>query len=562
MSLLHTLVERTGIRHLPKETGEDGVRHYISAVQYTTELRRIELLPRRTINEMECQYLAKRMTELLKTNKGTMSLWPIQAIALMEIAEIGGAFCPVGVGMGKTLVSLLAPVVLESKNPVLLVPAALRDQTLAHVLPAMSKHWLLHSNLKVIGYSELSLEKNANMLNKIEPDLIVMDECHYIRHKQAGRTRRLVRYLRARPKTACVALSGTIANKSLKDWAHIAKWALNNNAPIPEKWQELSEWADALDVDVPDEQRPLPGALRKFCQTEGESIRAGFRRRLVETPGVIATKTDDLGCSLVVKKKNIAVPVQALRALEELRKTWETPNGDMLTQAIDVWRHARELALGFYYRWDPPAPREWMDARREWKRYAREVLKHNRRGLDTELQVWNESKRTPHPEWIEWKELKDTFKPNPVAEWISGFAVTACAEWLDTEEGIVWVEHRAFGEKLAELSGKPYFGAGDDSILRTDKKSIIASIGAHSEGKNLQRFSKNLVVVPPTSGKAWEQLLGRTHRAGQLADTVEVDLFLHVQELYGCFEKARSEAQYLEETYGHRQKLNYADIVI
>jgi hypothetical protein len=76
----------------------------------------------------------------------------------------------------------------------------------------------------------------------------------------------------------------------------------------------------------------------------------------------------------------------------------------------------------------------------------------------------------------------------------------------------------------------------------------------------LQRWSRNLVVAPPTSGKAWEQLLGRTHREGQQADEVSFEVFLPIQELKDCFERARADAKYLEETYGNRQKLNYADI--
>jgi hypothetical protein len=228
-------------------------------------------------------------------------------------------------------------------------------------------------------------------------------------------------------------------------------------------------------------------------------------------------------------------------------------------EAIELWRHVRELALGFWYRWDPPAPKEWMQARRAWKSYVAETLKTNRRNLDTELQVWNECKARPNKEWQEWKAIKDSFKPNSVAEWISDFALIDATNWLKEAEGICWVEHRAFGEALAKMSGCPYFGAGDDSILECREPGIIASIHAHSEGKNLQRYWSNLVVAPSASGKRWEQMLGRTHRHGQQADEVICELYVHEPELLASFGKALGDAKFFEDTFGNRQKLNYAD---
>jgi len=562
MALLHTLIERTGMKYLPRQVDEEGKRHYLGAVSYTSEFRRIEQLSRRQWDvEPLVSQLADFLTGELKTPAGTMKLWRVQAAALAEIAEVNGAFCPVGVGDGKTLISLLAPVMVGAQRPLLLVPAALRDKTLRYDLPFYSKHWKIPANtLSVVGYSEISLEKNADLLEAIAPDLIIFDECHYLRRHGAGRTRRVVRYLRAHPDVYCVALSGTVTNRSLKEWSHIVQWCLRDAAPLPAKWQELTEWSMALDADVPDEQRPLPGALKKFC-LPGETPRDGFRRRLIETPGIVATKENKLGTALRIFASKPAVPREIWRAIDKLRNTWQTPNGDELINAVDVWRHARELALGFYYRWDPAPPKDWMAARAAWKRYVREVLKHNRRGLDTELQVWNESAKAPHREWADWQAIKDIFKPNSVAEWISGFALAACAEWLN-EPGICWVEHIAFGERLAEYSGRHYYGAGANEIIDTKETSIVASIAAHSEGKNLQRFSRNLVTSPMTTGKAWEQLLGRTHREGQQADEVTCEVFLHFDELRNCFETARRDARYIEGTFGARQRLNFVDTVV
>jgi hypothetical protein len=563
VSLFDSLLARTGANR--DDVLEDAARkqqgRFSRSVIYTGEFRRIESLPRR---QWETDQRLEQVAEALHNAlaKGSMRLWPAQVAALYDIFLRKGAFLPIGVGQGKALISLLAPVMLTAQRPVLFVPAQLREQTKAKVLPLMRKHWLLHDGLQIFGYSELSLAKNAKMLEQLEPDLIILDECHRVKNKRAGRTRRLVRWFRENPHTRCVAMSGTISNRSLKDFAHIIEWCLGNYAPVPCKWQELTEWADAIDEKV---ENPVgPGALLKLCN-EGENVRQGFRRRLTDTPGVVATSEDSIGNSLRVEPLPVQVPADIAGMLQDLREMWETPNGDIISEAVELWRHARELALGFWYRWDPPAPREWLDARREWKAYVRETLKHNQRKLDTELQVWNECTRKPTPEWQVWKALKDTFKPNTVAEWVHPFAVEAAGDWLasctDQEPGICWIDQVAFGQELASHSGAPYFGAGDSSILDCKAPAIIASIHAHSEGKNLQRYCRNLVTAPMSSGKAWEQMLGRTHRQGQLADEVTCEVFFHAEELRASFDQALADARYLEDALGNRQKLNYADIV-
>ncbi len=202
-----------------------------------------------------------------------------------------------------------------------------------------------------------------------------------------------------------------------------------------------------------------------------------------------------------------------------------------------------------------------MEARRDWKKYVRETLKHNRRGLDTELQVWNECRTLSNVgEWQRWKDVKDEFKPNSVPVWIDDFAIRAARVWLEQEEGICWTEHTAFGKRLSEISGHKYYGAGDDSILDASGP-IIASIRSHGTGKNLQQWSKNLIVSLPPNGSTIEQLLGRTHRPGQSQDEVTNMIWLHTQELNNGLEKAFADARYLQESTGNRQKLLYADVI-
>jgi len=567
-TLLEQMMARTGRTKVPQYAKKSF--GYRAVVQRSAEYLRIAALPTREWDtEAYTNELIQVLTSELKTPQGNWTLNKIQAASINDIILYGGALLPVGVGQGKALISLLTPVVLNAARPVLFVPASLREQTNEIVLPQMRKLWQLHPGLKVIGYSELSLEKNAEMLWQLRPDLIVLDECDEIKNKSAGRTKRLTRYFRDYPNTKCVAMSGTISNRSLKDYAHIAHWCLKHNSPLPLSWQELTIWSDAIDEKVPDERRVAPGVLENFC-IEGENVRQGFRRRLTSTPGVIASAADDLGTALRIFKYDLDVPGIVWDQIENMRSTWETPNGETFSEAIDLWRHIRELSFGFFYRWDPSAPSDWLDARREWKSYVRETLKTNRRNLDTELQVWNECARTATvlKAWQDWRDIKDTFKPNPVAEWISDFALKVARIWLlerrwkSRGAGICWVEHVEFGRKLAEVSGLPYFGAGDSSILTTTEPAIIASVSAHGKGKNLQRYNRSLITMPSASGKTWEQVLGRLHRQGQKSDAVIYDVFLHVDELQSALVQARADAIYLEDTLGNRQKLNYADIVL
>jgi hypothetical protein len=573
MNFLEKLMHQSGTTKVPRYAKEGfGFRAIVTA---SSEFRRIDSLPRRTW-EAEAEHFQKVLTDEFRTLAGKMTLRIVQAVAIAEAVLYGGAFCPIGVGGGKALISLLAPLAMDSKRPLLVVPAQLREQTNRFVIPQMKQHWKLHPNLRVIGYSELSLEKNAQMLEEYRPDLIILDECHRLKNKKAGRTRRVLRYFKEHPETRCVAMSGTVSSRSIKDYAHIIEWCLGGGSPVPLRWQELTEWADCVDTKVPDDRRVGPGALRKWCD-EGENVRQGFRRRLVQTPGVIASKEGALGTSLqILQFGRLIIPVRIQFEIDKMRNTWETPNGDIITEAVELWRHIRELALGFYYRWDPPAPRDWLDARRAWKSCVRGTLKVSK-DFDTELQVWNAAKNKNsllgynfvpvYDAWKAWSKIKDTFKPNPVAEWLDDFALRACGQWLnqsvwkENDKRIVWVEHRAFGEALAKR-GWDYFGAGDNRILDTQQTAIVASIAAHGEGKNLERFSKNLIVSPPASGKVWEQVLGRTHRPGQEADEVTCEVFLDVPECRESFEQARRDAKYLEDSLGNVQKLNYADIVV
>ncbi len=536
------------------------------------EFLSVSALPRRRWQDAPDLDELVRLLSAELQHTDTDPLWAVQAAAIRDAHDLGGAFLPVGVGKGKTLASLLTPGVLQAKRPLLLIPAKLRKKTY-RAIETLGRAWKIHPGIRVHSYTELSLEKNAGLLEEISPDLIVMDEGHHLRNPNSGRTRRVHRYLKEHPETGVIAMSGSFTKESIRDYAHILRWCLKERTPLPESWGTLCDWADAIDARVPDDKRVEPGALLEWC-AEGETVRQGYQRRLNETPGVVNSPgVDNVDASLTIALWDFEPPRAIEAAFEKLEEKWETPNGDMITEAIDVARHSKDLAQGFWLRWDPPGPRDWMDARQAWKAYVRHTLGHNRRELDTELQVWNEVERwallgpkgSKQKEavdiWLDWKIVAPTFEPNSVPTWITNEVVAAAAKWAQENTGIVWVSRPAMGKAVAKAAGCRYYGAGDDGIL-DERESCVASIRAHGEGNDLQHFSESLVLAPPASGDVWEQLLGRMHRSGQEADEVKYTVYLPSERLREMFETVRQDAVYIEQTFGTRQKINFADVLI
>lgn len=382
------------------------------------------------------------------------------------------------------------------------------------------------------------------------------------------------------PKTRFVALSGTITMRSLRDYAHIIRWCLPYSSPLPNTQYDLEEWCAAIDEKIDDMQRLGVGALVQLCDAAdraridevGEHIalsitRKAYQKRLTETPGVVATSESLLGASLMISAVQPQLGSELDAAFTKLRVEWVTPDDHPIIDGFQLWRHARELACGFYYRWNPRPPEEWLNARRNWARFARDILAMHTPGLDSEMPVAKACAREelPNVEYLAWRAIRDTFIPNQEAVWVSEGTLKFAADWLKKNDGICWVEHIAFGERLAEMTGLSYYGAGG---LDKKKRMIedgqgqpcIASILANCEGRNLQQWNKSLVVSCPPSGKMWEQCLGRTHREGQEADEVSYEVVFACKEQMDGFYQALADARYLQDTLGSPQKLLYADL--
>lgn len=556
---------------------------------------------------------------------GYMKLRPRQAWALAEFFAGGGGLAMLGPGEGKTILGLLAPLLLGWERPLQIVPAGLRDKTLKVDIPLLSKHWRLPANLEVRSYEELSLVKFADYLEVQRiPGGIVADEVHALKNRGAGRTKRFLRFFEKHPETPFIGMSGSIVHRSVMDYGHLLQLALKNNAPVPIGFMELKTWADAIDEGVADEFRPRPGALLDFSDPSdvlytaeelvlrGEALdethaqklidldraRSGFRRRLLETPAVISSPDLSTNAGLIINELEMPEPPEAVKkAFMGLRSgAGALPSGELCATALEQNRHAKELVLGFYYRWlwpDGKVDRDWLEARRTWRKFVRQMTTrtHGGKHYDTELQVVNGVRQGLLKDEVydkkrdvmltdvykKWATIRDERKavwgspePPKKAEWISEYALEFVEQWMDTAPkvdgakgrgGIVWVESIGFLEKLRER-GHVCYGAGQNNIMHEKGDRMIVASMAHSVGKNLQAFSRCLFTSPLTSGKASEQALARLHRPGQSASDVFVDVMLGCRESWWSFFNARKDARYIERTLGQRQRLNQATITV
>ncbi len=528
-------------------------------------------------------------------------LLPVQAWALWEAPLAGGLLAPIGVGGGKTILDILAACVMpDCRVAALLIPPGLLEQFVAEYLaarehfvvpslilpPGDPRGWISRGRpaLHVVPYSRFSRAEATDLLERLRPDLVLADEAHNLKNREAVRTARVLRYFAAYPEARLCAWSGSITSRSIADFAHLAAFALGDGSPLPLDPEEVQAWAAAVD---PSDWPAPAGALRALC-APNESVRDGVRRRVLETRGVVSASSGAAAASVVLRERRApAIPDELSRMIADLRAGWVRPDGEELVEALAVARCARELDCGFYYRWrfpGRPDPRDvdaWFAARKAWHRELREKLRDRAPHMDSpllcakaairayqgdagesysgDLPVWRAET------WPRWRDLRDSVQHETEVVWVSRYLANDAAEWATRSRGIVWYEHDAFGRAVAEAAGVPLHGGGPgaEAAIRAEKgdRSIAASIRSHGVGRDgLQYlFAEQLVANPPAGGDAWEQLLGRLNRVGQAADEVVTHVYRHTDEMRAAIDSALEYAKYIQGVTGNCQKLLAAD---
>ncbi len=553
-------------------------------VAMSGEINRILALPRRSM-EVYNQAFADVFSDEIRKPGSDFKFKVNQVAMLVEALEAGGLFGMLGVGGGKTVASPVFGKVLDLQPALIIVPAPIKHEILTRVIPWLKQN-IDFVPPKVISYNDLQSPNNDNILEEIGPRLIVCDEVHNLKNKGTARWKRIDRYSDAHPDTVFILLSGTVTSRSLMDFHHLIMLTHKSwRCPMTRLWKEAKDWALALDAHVPEDQRLRPGALLQLCYP-GEDPRVGFARRLLETEGVVGGSADDVGASITLQCLHPTVPDSVESALKNLRKLWETPDREVITDAKDFARKARELSQGFFYVWDWPngiVDKEWLEARATWRKTVANITRLNRQGLDSEklvrdaaireakgtaatspyARIPKSSRKETLKAWLEWEAVHHREDPPTRAIWLDDFIVHEAMEWgAKVQNGLIWYDSRAIEERAIELGAKVYPAGkkyNEKLVHLAESKgedAIFLSAAAHGTGKNLQhRWSQNLVIAPWPSGKKWEQVIGRTHRPGQLEDEVLFDVYAHTQELEYAIVKAIEDAHYISGVTQVEQKL-------
>lgn len=558
----------------------------------------------------------------------------VQAEAIHAFAEHGAMFGPIEVGGGKELICLRC-VGIAAENGVqrimLCTPPNVVIQLVEHDI-AWARHRVplgcTFYNMNglsptkrrelsggrrgcwIVPYSLLSTEDTSEMLERIRPEVIILNEAHNLKHRDAARTRRILTYCRQyRPRL--VVVSGTASSKSIKEIAHLLMFCLGPNSPTPHDAQIVNDWAAVIDSEQVTEGfhsdrtasgplRPLinwanrnfPGVQRPY---DVQGFRWAFRDRFLTTPGLISSPADALGTSLVIENEKVVSPTPKLKELQEqLEDLWVTPGGDEIEFAMQKWKWATELSAGFYndLRWPDPAKCNPDHLRRSQDHHKLQQIYHkelrgwfqsrpHKPGLDTPMLIGADMARhgdhnvgpTLYEAWSAMKsaDFPERIERDSVPVRVCDYKLRAALAWMKRQKtgGIVWVHHQEIGvwlHELATAAGLPsvHCPAGDAANRfltaegapeRCAGKFLICSTMAHGEGKNLQFLVDQLFVQMPINEAKAQQAIGRTHRTGQLADSVTVTLLISnttdEMHLAGCL----NDAIYVYETTQSTRKV-------
>lgn len=553
----------------------------------SADFRRIVALPRRDAASLFTRELAEQVTRILKLPGGAMTLFPVQAAALVAAARRRGLFGPLGVSAGKTLISFLLPTVLEASRAVILVPGGLVDKT-QRDFSALRLHWR-ETPATILSYERIARGSNASLLEQYQPDLLILDECQAARNDCS--TRRVVEDYCEKRKPIFCNMSASMTAESVVDCAHLATWALGaDGSYLPADPVDLDFWRRALDATVEAGNRMDPGVLLEFATPEDKGskmrrARAGVRRRMLDTEGVIATAEIDVPASL--RLSSIESPqAVAEEHWQRLREDGVLPNGEQCLDGLEEHREARNMDHGYYGIWNPEPPEDWYEARKAWAKIVRKGIK--KRWCNTEVEArtaceqWGSVVSVERDDGIRrivdpvaardaWLAIRGTFTPNPEAVWLSTAKLERVAAWAHEHRktgGIIWTQHVPFGERLERDYGLRYYRekglhAATGEYIEDASGVIVASIDANFTGRNLQhKWHRGLMCSPYGSAERWEQNVGRTHRRGQKADTVFFDVMIGCHEHVSALRRAKERAAYIEQIMGNKQKLCYCDWTI
>lgn len=521
--------------------------------------------------------LVAKWTERLRRRPNARPLRPVQAEILETAAWAAkqkdpiGLFGHVGVGKGKTLAFWLLPEVFDAKRPILMLPTSMRKMYDAQLFEWSQEYTFRLPH--VVYYSELSQPGATSMLRDLDPDLIMADEGHLLRHATSARTKRFLRYMKAKPSTRLVVMSGTMTGSGLGDYAHLAYWALRQYSFVPHRDRSVKVWGSVLNAkgepDLIAWQTLAPLNKEAADAQDVEAMRASFSLRQSSTPGVVVTKTSSCDAKMTVTAMYPEIGDGIRQAMTTLKEDYALPNGLEIVDALHYHRAAAQISNGFYYVWDWPngiVDEEWQHARRTWWSMCNWYLtRFAREGCDSPFLVEEyvrETHRSP-PMWLAlqaWDAQRHKPPPPTRPIWIDTAPVVEAYQWAMAQDKCwVWFASKAIGDMFQAL-GLPTFTDGsvsDAEVLVHDRAAISSNIFYQS--RNFQDRHKNLVLEVPSSAIRWQQLYGRTHRSLQESDHVDMVVYQQTWALRQAWGTAMQRARYIQQCSQEPQKIVMAE---
>lgn len=509
-------------------------------------------------------------------------LYPEQLQALQCLREEQGGIFPLPVGFGKTFIAILAPGAMGRKYSLVVAPAPTCRQ-LREEMEFLDMHFKLQS-VSTASYHDISTRKEGrpptldDWMDRVIRDggtpaqcVLIFDEAHMLSNPKSARTMRTIRFVRKYPDVATVFLSGTMTSEQPSDFAHLCALALRERSPLPLDLRALKRWDNMLgvegDPESGDEAETRP-VLSQYgwVPKEGESkaarkrgARRAFATHVRQAAGVVASDSGQIGTSLHINRimQLGAFKGELKAALELLLEEGCSPDGEQYyDDPADISRVAKQLSVGFYYRqdWGDRVPDVgWMNAKANWNRLVRHELETRaRENYDTEMLVrqavqsrLDRGERSAIADALEeWNRHIEKEPPNTVPVWLDYSVMDWAADFGKKHKAAVWYQSIAVGEALAERMKTWRRG---EAATASYPESAAYNIKSHGTGLRLQEYSEALVLQPPSSGKAWEQLLGRLHRRRQKAPTVTFHVLQHTTQLQTAMRTARKRDEYFGE---------------
>lgn len=358
------------------------------------------------------------------------------------------------------------------------------------------------------------------------------------------------------------------------------------------------------------------GYTRYYTNLEG--FRKSYQLRFRTTPGVVISDGEFLGTSLTIR--NLAPKEEEANCLKkygesfaklqmmikDIEEAMITPDGDELSHAMLSWSWLTQLASGTFISHKWPTKESVMKKRRVSEDRALELLDLSRKHLEAQNEYNKElrqyllygkldsGKDTPA---LIAKELNNPDNQLPIrlnVAWrkyqnanfaeiiqkedeqvrVCSFKIDAAVDWCEKElpkgyGAVIWYIHQDVGlwayEKLQEAGFDvihcPATARGSKEVRDEANKNkiLVASVGAHREGKNLQHLQYQYFIEFPRPAQWAEQVLGRLHRTGQQADELNADMYFVFAFEKMNFAACLNDSLFIHQTTGSKQKLIYCN---